>query len=328
MQPSALIRLCRALASLKLTLVALLLFAGGVLYAYWSAQPAAFALAAPLGLLALNLLAALASNPAFRQQTPLLVFHLSLLAIVLLVAAGQLTYLKGKLELAQGEEFAGVLTETEAGPWHPFRLDKVHFVNHGFDIAYAPGVMRQRTYNRVSYTDEAGTVRQAEIGDTTPLVLAGYRFYTTPNKGYAPAFYWHPSGGGAPALGTVHLPSYPANEYRQSQEWQLPGSGINKMWTQLSFDETIIDPERPSEFRLPKQHKLVLRVGDVRHELQPGQAIDLPGGMLVYFGLLTWMGYAVFYDWTIHWLLAASVTAVLALGWHFWRKFAAKPWDN
>ena len=321
------IRLCRALASLKLTLVALVLFAAAVLYAYWSTQPATPVLVAPLALLAANLLASLATNPQLRRQTPLLVFHLSLLAIVLLAAAGRLTYLKGQLELAQGEEFSGTLSEVEAGPWHPMHLERLRFVNHGFDIAYAPGQKRQGTRNLLGYTDEAGIQRQVEVGDTTPLVLQGYRFYTSHNKGYAPTFFWHPANGATPLLGAVHLPSYPANEYRQAQEWTPPGSAA-KIWMQLAFDETIIDPEKPSEFRLPKQHTLVVRIGDARHELQPGKSIELSGGKLVYAGLLTWMGYVVFYDWTIHWLLAASIAAVLALGWHFWRKFAASPWDN
>lgn len=321
------IRFCHSLASPKLTLAALLLFAGAVLYAYRSTLPATPVLVMPLGLLALNLLAALACKPVFRRQTPLLIFHLCLLAIVLLVAAGRLTYLKGQLELAEGEAYSGSLTEYEAAPWHPFHLDRLHFVNHGFDIAYAPGLMRQKTRNRVSYTDAEGKIQQAEIGDTTPLVLQGYRFYTSPNKGFAPTFYWHPVGGGEPMLGAVHLPSYPVNEYRQAKEWTPPGSRI-KIWTQLAFDEVIIDPAKASEFRLPKQHKLVVRIDDARHELQPGQSVELPGGRLVYAGLLTWMGYTVFYDWTLHWLLGASVAAVLALGWHFWRKFAARPWNT
>lgn len=315
------------LASLRLTLAALGYFAASVVYVYWDMTSATLALVPPLGLLALNLLAAVSVNPVFRRQTPLLVFHLCLLAIVLLAAAGRLTSLKGKLELAEGEEFNGRLTEYQAGPWHPFHLEDLHFVNNGFSIGYAPGLQRQRTQNRVSYTDDDGNTRQMEIGDTIPLVLQGYRFYTSPNKGFAPAFYWHPANGGEPLLGTVHLPSYPINEYRQAREWSPPGSGI-VVWTQLTFDEVILDPEKPSEFRLPSQHQIVLRVGDSRHELQPGQAVELPGGKLVYAGLLAWMGYVVFYDWTLHWMLATSAVAVLSLGWHFWRKFAAKPWNE
>jgi cytochrome c biogenesis protein len=59
----------------------------------------------------------------------------------------------------------------------------------------------------------------------------------------------------------------------------------------------------------------------------PGERYVLPQGTLVYEGLTAWMGYAVFYDWTIPWLLAAAAAAVASLSVHFWRKFAARPWD-
>jgi len=158
-------------------------------------------------------------------------------------------------------------------------------------------------------------------------VLHGYRFYTSPNKGFAPTFLWHPAGGAAPLLGSVNLPSYPIHEYGQARDWVIPGTAI-KVWTMLAFDEVILDPKKASEFRLPRQYRIVMRIGDLRRQLQPGEAIDLPGGRLVYDGLRTWMGYTVFYDWTAPWLLAACVASVGALGWHFWRKYAARPWNT
>lgn len=316
----------RALASLKLTLAALVLLGAGIVYAYIGEERGNLTLVLPLALLSLNLIAAVATHPAFRKWNALLVFHLALIALVLLVTIGRLTYLRGTVELATGEEFAGHLLETDAGIWHPWKsLEKVRFVNHGFTIGYAPELLRDRTRNKVSYLNDDGSEHAMEIGDQTPLVLAGYRFYTTPNKGFAPTFLWRPAGG-EPMLGTVHLPSYPIHEYRQAREWQLPGTGI-QVWTMLQFDEIILDPKAPSEFRLPKEHKVIVRIGAKRYELQPGQAIDLPEGRLVYDGLRSWMGYSVFYDWTIHWLLAASAVLIGALGWHFWRKFSAKPWN-
>jgi len=63
-------------------------------------------------------------------------------------------------------------------------------------------------------------------------------------------------------------------------------------------------------------------------ELRPGDGVDLPEGRLDYQGVRAWMGYTVFYDWTIPWLLAAALGAVGALGWHFWRKFAGRPWNG
>lgn len=317
----------RALASLKLTLVILIALGAGIVVSYNSAVRTTWALVVPLVLFAVNLAAAVATNGVFRRQTALLVFHLALITIVLLVAAGRLTYLKGQLELTEGEAFSGILKERDAGPFHPSRLDRISFVNEGFRIEYAPGVRRGRTENRVAWQDGSGHWQQGTIGDQDPLVLRGYRFYTSFNKGFAPTFLWHPRGGGEPQFGTIHLPSYPIHEYRQALEWQPPGSST-QLWTQLQFDEVILDPERPSEFRLPRNHTLVVRVGDERRELKPGERLELPDGSLEYRGLRSWMGYTVFYDWTLPWLFAACAVAVGSLAWHFWRKFVARPWDQ
>lgn len=326
MQQPSLIRVLRSLASLKFTLVALLLLGLSIAYVYLAEVGSSILLVIALALMSLNLIAAVATHPAFRRPSALLIFHLGLIALVLLVGMGRLTYLRGQVELSEGEEFAGQLTGVDAGPWHWSSLDQVHFVNQGFRIGYSPGLQRNATRNTVSYTDSDGKEHSMEIGDQTPLISHGYRFYTTPNKGFAPTFLWYPSGG-EPMLGTVHLPSYPLNEYKQARDWKLPGTDI-RLWTMLQFEETIIDPNAVSEFHLPNKHKVIVRVGDQRHELQPGQAINLPQGRLVYDSLRTWMGYTVFYDWTIHWLLVACMVTVGALGWHFWRKFAVKPWNS
>ncbi len=313
------------LASLRLTLVILALLGMGVLIAYLSETHTTWALVIPLVLVALNLAAAVATNGVFRRKTALLIFHLALIAIILLVAAGRLSYLKGHLELAEGAEFSGELVGQESGPLHWSRLDRVRFVNEGFQIDYAPGVRRGATNNRVRYVDEQGGIRQAVIGDNDALVVHGYRFYTSFNKGFAPSFLWCPTQGSA-ELGAVHLPAYPAHEYRQAREWTLPGTS-RTLWVQLQFDEVILDPDKPSNFRLPARHVLVTRSGDTRTELQPGQTLDLPEGRLEYIGLRSWMGYTVFSDWTTSWLLAASVVAVASLSFHFWRKFAQEPWN-
>lgn len=317
-------RLLQSLASLKLTLVGIVLLGAASVAIYQLEHAASAWLAGPLLLLATNLTAAVVTNGVFRRQVPLLAFHLTLIALVLLAAIGRLSYLKGAAEVVVGGTFNG-LTKREAGPFHAGRLDRVSFVNDGFDISYKPGPIRDKTVNRVRWVDEQGRAQSGEIGDNRPLVLHGYRFYSTFNKGFAPLLVWHPAGG-APMLGAVHLPSYPANENAQARDWPLPGS-TEKIWVMLDFDEVLISPDQPSHFRLPQDHKLVLRHGDRRWELRTGDRVDLPGGSVEYHGLETWMGYTVFYDWTIPWLLATCLMAVLSLAWHFWRKFAARPWN-
>jgi len=313
-----------AIASLKFALAILLLLGAGVLATYRSEARNAWFLAVPLGLSAVNLGCAILTSATFRRRTALLVFHLALIAIVLLVAAGRLTYLKGQLELSTGETFAGRLSQVERGPWHWWRLDRVRFANEGFTIDYHPGLKRGRTLNTVASIDEGGRWQRSVIGDNQPLVLTGYRFYTSPNKGFAPLFTWYPAHG-EPRRGTIHLPSYPMNEYRQALEWTVPETEV-KLWTLLQFDEIVLDPARSSQFRLPGEHVLVVREGDARHELKPGGRLALPQGVLVYEGLTTWMGYNVFHDWTMPWLLAACLLAVASLAWHFRNKFAAQPW--
>lgn len=322
----ALRQILRRLASLKLTLVILALLGAGVIATYNSPVRTTWALVVPLTLFALNLSAAVATNSVFRRQGALLIFHLALILIVLLVAAGRLTYLKGQIELAEGETFAGELANVEAGPWHWWRLDRISFTNDGFDIDYAPGVRRGKTSNRVRWIDEEGEMRSAVIGDNHPLVIRGYRFYTSFNKGFAPLFLWTPRSG-EPQQGAVHLPAYPLHEYRQAMEWTPPGSRTT-LWTMLQFDEVLLDPDKPSQFRLPSRYQVVMRVGDQRRELQVGEKMELPDGTLTFLGLKTWMGYTVFSDWTTSWLLAACAVAVGSLAWHFWRKFSANPWNR
>jgi hypothetical protein len=315
------------LGSLRFALANLLALLAGVWAVYLDLPGALWALVLPLFSSAVNLLAAIAVNRAFRRQLPLLVFHLALLAIVLLVALGRLTYLRGSVEIVDGGEFDGTLTTRDAGPWHAGRLAELRFANLGFSIDYDPGLKRGATKNEVAWRDANGFVQRQVIGDQTPLLLAGYRFYTSFNKGYAPTFAWHPAAGGDAVLGAVHLPSYPLNEYEQAREWTIPGTNI-PIWTMLRFDEVVLDPDKADYFKLPGKHAVIVRIGDARWELQPGGSIALPTGRLEYAGVRGWMGYSVFYDWTVPWLLAAAMSAVLALGWHYWRKFAARPWDG
>lgn len=315
----------RRLASARLTLAIIALLALGVIAYAPAAGRGVWLVATPLALGAINLIAAILTNGVLRRNTALLMFHFALLAIVVLAAAGRLTYLKGQLELAEGETFTGQLTQSESGPWHRSRLEQAAFRNDSYTIRYAKGVKRADTRNTVHWLDESGQAQQAVIGDHTPLTRQGYKFYTSFNKGFAPVFIWQPHAGVA-QRGSINLPAYPIHEYRQALDWTLPGTHTD-VWTQLQFDEVLLDPARPSQLRVPAQHKLVLRIGEARHELTPGMQLALPQGVLTYERLTLWMGYSVFYDWTLPWLAAACFFAVAAMGWHFWRRFAAVPWD-
>lgn len=315
----------RRLGSLRLTLVLIALLGCGVAFAYLQEEARTWPLVVPLVLLALNLLAAVLTNGVFRRQTALLVFHLALVALLLLVAAGRLTYLNGHVGVTEGVPFDGTLSESDQGPLHSGDLTRVQFVNKGFRIDYAPGLQRGATRNEVAWVGPDGRWHEALIGDQDPLVLAGYRFYTTFNKGFAPTFRWREADG-TDLRGSVQLPPYPLKEYSQAAEWVPPGTTL-PIWVMLDIDEVLLDPARHTSFRLPERYKLVVRIGSERHEMRPGDSLQTPAGTLEFEGLRSWMGYRVFYDWTLPWLFSASAVAVMSLAAHFWKKFTAKPWD-
>lgn len=322
--PTGMNRWVHGLASLKLTLVGLILLVPASAAIYKLDQSAAPWLAAPLSLLALNLMAAIATNGVFRKNTPLLIFHLALLGIVILAAAGRLTYLNGAAEVTEGTPFSG-LRHSDAGPLHPWHINRVQFINEGMEIDYTPGPVRVSTVSKVRWIDERGIEQSGVTRENHPLVLYGYHFTVSSNKGFAPVLLWRPKVG-EPVLGAVHMPSYPANAGAQETTWR-PYNNQKGFWLALPFKETLIPADRASQFRLPDDRRLVVRAGDGRWVLQPGESVQLPEGVLEYQELRTWMGYQVTYDWTVPWLLAASLVAVLSLAWFFWHKFAARPWN-
>ena len=311
--------------SLRFTLVILAGLMGASVWILRDASIASAVLAVPLALLSVNLLAAVSTHPLFRRQPALLVFHLALLAIVLLAAVGRLTYLKGWVEVSENGDFDGRLHGYTAGPLHPWHLEALRFRNEGFDILYDRGPRRTDTYNEVSWIEGDSERQRQTIGDQYPLVLEGYRFYTSFNKGFAPTFAWHPADGGERVRGDLHLPAYPMHENRQAATWRLPGTN-RELWVMLRLQGAVLPPDRASVFRPPAQHAILVRFDGRRLEMRPGDHLELPEGELVYEGLGTWMGYTVFYDWTRPWLVGASLLAVFALGWHLFSRFRRVPW--
>lgn len=316
-------RVLHRLASLKLTVPAMGLLATGVLVSYQDIQAHPGWLVAPLGLLAVNLLAALVTNQGFRRQGGLLVFHLCLLAIVLLVAVGRLTYLKARIELVEGQSFDSAVVEVEQqGPWHAWRLDRITFEQGPVEVDYAPGVRRGHTRSQVLLTDAGGKRRALLSGDDTPLTAASYRFYTTSNKGFAVVLTWSGNDGNL-VSGAVHLPSYPLQDWNQVNHWTTPAG------TEIELD---LQLQRP----LPTDRAWTLTSRDLSPllavktaaqsvTLARGDTVRLPGGQLRFEELRLWMGYRITYDPTLPWLFVAAVFGVLGLALHFWGRLFSQP---
>lgn len=312
----------RPLSSLRLTLAGMILLAIGAGLSYGNPMSTpVWVLVAPMALLALNLLSAIIVNPRIHRRTGLLVFHLGLLGVVMLSAVGFLTRFEAHVELLQGTAFStDGLFDQRQGPWHSGALDKVHFVQGPYTVDYAAHMVRGHTRSQVEVPDGHGAWETKVIGDDRPLVIDGYRFYTSFNKGFAPILTWIPDQGQA-VTGSVHMPSYPLFEFKQDNSWTPPGGPQIKFWLRLTTGMTEKEPWVLDGGKT--QGVLVVNTSSERKELQPGDSVKIPGGTLRYEHLSTWMGYKIFYDPTLQCLFATSIIGVLGLFAHFWRKFGA-----
>lgn len=311
------------LASLELTLIGISALGLGTLYAYLTTADYTYALALPLLVLALNLLAAIVDNPKFRQQVPLLIFHIALLAIILLVAWGRMTYMIGRSELAVGEWYDGDVMDVVSGPWHRSKLEQVRFLNQNNEVRYLNGIYAG-SRNTVGIIGKNGLLQTITIATQKPLVIEGYRFYPSQHHGLVADFIWQGVNGDT-EIAAVHLPSYGYNAIRQNMELTA-NDGAERFWVQLEEDETLIRKQGETLFTPPDLPRVVLRQNDERWVMRPGERLRTADGTLLFSGMREWSGYVIHYDPARTALLAAAIMAVLALAAHFWKKYFSVPW--
>jgi len=313
-------RIARLLSSLRFTLAGMVLLAIGAALSYGNPDSTpVWVLVAPMSLLAVNLLAAIVVYPRIHRRASLLVFHLALLGVVILAAVGCLTRFEAHVEVLQGAAFsADDLFDKKQGPLHDGNLAKVSFIQGPYTVDYAPGMVRGPTRSEVQVPDGQGGWESRVIGDDKPLVMNGYRFYTSFNKGFAPLLTWTPEQG-EPQTGAVHMPAYPLFEFKQDNSWTPPGGPEIKFW--LRLDAGMKEDAAWMLDGRKTQGLLVVNTGGKRVELKPGEIVQIAGGALRYERLSTWMGYKIFYDPTLQWLFAMAIIGVLGLCAHFWQKF-------
>lgn len=279
----------------------------------------------PFALLVVNLLAAIVDNPRFRADVPLLLFHLALLALVALFAAGRLTYLEGRVMLTQQVSFPGVLDEERRGPLHGDGVRSLRFMNAGITEVYPKLDDFRHTYNTVMWWDDSGRPRMTEIGDDRPLILQGYRIFTSKHRGVSPILRWTPTDGGPPESGSLQLGQTTQDMFENAVSWHLPDG--REAWVSLvaRAPQAALPTEQVDMGVYEFDHVLVLRVGDQRHELRKGGSVDLGSGRLTYERLLTWMGYRVVYDPTVPWIVATIGIGLSSMIWFYIRRVFARP---
>ncbi len=313
------------LASLKLTLIGMLALGVGVFLGYKLESAPLWVMVVPLLLLSVNLLAALATNPRFRRQSGLVVFHYCLLGVLLLASVGRLTTFKGHVEITEGQGFEADLVQLDQeGPWHPrSRLQRVRFTQGRMRIDYEAGLQRGETRSEVVTGEDPLAKRIVRFGDNVPLEASGYRFYTTSNKGYAVLLTWIGKDDRA-VTAAVHLDSYPRRDWNQRRRWSADSG--TELELELHLPQTVpMDRAWSLDSRDADGALAVTAAGGETLALNPGDTVAVAGGRLRYHGLRMWMGYEIFYDPTLPWLFATALVGVLGLAWHVRGRFFSRP---
>lgn len=320
------VRAGRMLASPRLMVVFFLLMAAASLAVAHGLLEPTPAVLAPLGLLVLNLTASIASKPRFRADLPLLVFHVALLAFVVLLAVARLTYFEGGARVPVGATFAGDLHKEERGILHGDGARALRFSNDGFSEIFPERSPYRATHNRVRFPDASGNLHEGVIGDDRPLVLDGYRIYTSRNRGFAPMVQWTADSGEI-HFATLQLGQLDDDGYMNGMPWQIPAGP--QVWLSLST-EAIEPPaggQRDNLGAKEATNKLVLRHNERFYDLQAGDSVDLPGGRLTFSRLSAWMGYDIIYDPTTPWLVGTISVAIASLLWFYARRLW-RTWDE
>jgi len=309
-------RLLNALGSLKLTFGGMLLLALVIFYDLQISVLSPGWLAASLGLLSLNLAAAIIVRPQFRQQPGLLVFHLCLMLVTGLAGLQAMTIFDGRVEQAEDQPFAVENVEViKQGPWHINRLGEVHFMQGPVTVEYREDLRRGRTQSKI-YFDQGGKLESRTFGDTRSTHKRGYRFITTPNKGYALTLVWVGDDGNSTS-GNIHMPSFPIREWDQRQQWRTPAG------EQVTLSLDILPVAADGNWTLASEGfegRVLLTTKDGSGtELIDGRAVAVAGGSLTLDGVSLWIGYRIEFNAILPWLFAAAALGTAALGWHFWR---------
>lgn len=306
------------LASLKLSFVGMAALLAGVLLSYFDQNKSVLWIALPLLVLAINLLAAIVYNPRIRQNSGLLMFHICLLALAVLAALGQLTSMKGRVEIVQGQSFnSEQMTIVKQGPWHSIAsLQKISFEQGDIVVEYTSGLRRGKTKSQL--LADNGTM---VVGDNIGFKDAGYRFYTTSNKGYAAMLAWHGEDGQR-IHGAIHFPSFPLYDWKQENQWITPtGQSLNMTF----IGSKQHDPANSWQLdnRMANGSLHIEQTNGVQQTLTAGQRMQLDGGELEFAAVHLWMGYSIFYNPWLAWFFAAAIVGVLGLAWHFYLKLGA-----
>lgn len=288
------------------------------------------------------------SERGYVREVGNLMFHLSLLVLLVGVGAGRLFGFEGRVALAEGASFANVSSQYDAftpSVWtNVDGLEPLSFTLDSFDAEFAyvgPNQGQPRKFD-AALTYQAGEdePRQAAVSPNEPLVVNGTKFFLT-GHGYAPLVTVRDGEGTVTYSGSViFLPSDPnftsdgVIKAPDAQPTQLafeglflPTAATGKQGPFSSFPDTLnprlilsaftgdlgLNDGRPESIYMLDKSGLVPVVDadgtQLRQTLGIGQTLTLPDGQ----GSLTFDGVSRFANFQIAYDPGKEISLLAAL---------------
>lgn len=308
------------LSGLPLTLIGLITFLAGILPVVTGYVSATNGLALGYVLLVVNLVFAILVREKIKNSPFLLLFHIALLLMLLAIGFSRLTYFKGWVEISPNmpiTEPTGVISK---GPWHPnaFKNTRVQLLD--FEANYGT----DGRYQSIRSLLQVGNKQQPTlIDDSQTADILGYQFTQSSNIGFALSFVWM-ADDGTMVQGLSHFPSIIAYPETQGLELDLPNVK-QPVWVGLE-----IASDRPSfftpRFVVPQEYGYQVMASDGGYQVRPGQSIQLPEGSLMLQAVVPWVGYDLYYDPSIYFLLFSALIGVFALAVFLWQRQTTSSW--
>ncbi len=293
---------------------------------------------------------ALSAEKGYAKEAGNLVFHVSLLALLIALALGQLNGYEGSRITLEGEGFCNTPQQYDslnAGPWvDGSDLAPVCIDLKSFDTVYDENLTPARFISKIDYSTEVnGPTSPATIEINNPLRTDGLRAYVT-GHGYAPVFTITMPDG---TVRTESAPFLPTDQVNFGSEGALKidtgdaenaiamegflaptaqddGSGIITSTDPRLLNPAIalriyrgytgLDTGAPqSVYTLDKEvidDGLLTQVASVN--LTPGESVTLPDGTIVQFDtVIEWGAFQISRDPGQFWVLVSSVVLLAGL---------------
>jgi len=263
----------------------------------------------------------LSAERGYLRETGNIVFHLALVGLLVAVAAGQLFHYRGQAIVVEGRGFANSVTDYDtfvAGTaFDPGSLVPFTMTLDRLTAEFAPDTRPRDFRADVTVREPGDDPRQATIRVNHPLTVGGAKVYLMGN-GYAPdllvrdaagevAFAgpvpFLPEDGVYTSRGVVKVPDVSTGEQIGIVGYLLPTAEVTEagarsvhpdpaapvlvltVWTgDLGLDTGV--PQNVYELDTSRMTQVVESGVPVTFFVEPGQTVDLPGGL----GSLEWRG--------------------------------------